>query len=97
MHIRTPVELGSLLRARRQALGLSQSEVARRADVGRQWLIAVEQGKTGAELGLVLRALSALGLSLSIVETQVPGQSPPGRTPTADLDAVLAAALAKPR
>ncbi|HJQ59469.1 MAG TPA: helix-turn-helix domain-containing protein [Vineibacter sp.] len=91
------MELGSLLRARRQALGLSQSEVARRADVGRQWLIAVEQGKTGAELGLVLRTLSALGLTLSIAETELLGQSVPQRAPTPDLDAVLAAALAKPR
>ena len=34
--------------------------------VGRQWVVAIEHGKSRAELGLVLRTLSALDLPLTI-------------------------------
>jgi HTH-type transcriptional regulator/antitoxin HipB len=66
MRIRTPLELGLIIRDRRRKLGLSQSELAEKAGVGRQWLVAVEHGKARAEIGLVLRTLAALGLTLSV-------------------------------
>jgi len=66
MHIRTPLELGLIIRDRRRKLGLSQSELAEKAGVGRQWLVAVEHGKARAEIGLVLRTLAALGLTISV-------------------------------
>jgi HTH-type transcriptional regulator/antitoxin HipB len=66
MHIRTPLDLGLIIRDRRRKLGLSQSELAGKAGVGRQWLVAVEHGKARAEIGLVLRTLTALGLTLSV-------------------------------
>jgi HTH-type transcriptional regulator/antitoxin HipB len=66
MHIRTPLDLGLIIRDRRRKLGLSQGELAEKAGVGRQWLVAVEHGKARAEIGLVLRTLTALGLTLSV-------------------------------
>ena len=66
MQVRTPLDLGLAIRDRRRRLELSQAELARRVGVGRQWVVAVEHGKSRAELGLVLRTLSALGLPLSI-------------------------------
>lgn len=66
MHVRTPLDLGLIIRDRRRKLGLSQSELAEKAGVGRQWLVAVEHGKARAEIGLVLRTLAALGLTLSV-------------------------------
>ena len=64
--IRTPLDLGLAIRDRRCKLKLSQSELARKAGVGRQWVVAIEHGKSRAELGLVLRTLSALNLPLAI-------------------------------
>ena len=66
MQIRTPLDLGLAIRDRRRKLKLSQTRLARQAGVGRQWVVAIERGKSRAELGLVLRTLSALDLPLTI-------------------------------
>ncbi len=66
MHIRTPLDLGLAIRDRRRKLKLSQSELARKTGVGRQWVVGIEQGKSRAELSLVLRTLAALDLPLTI-------------------------------
>ena len=82
MQIRTPLDLGLAIRDRRRKLKLSQNELARKAGVGRQWIIAIEHGKSRAELGLVLRTLAALDIPLKID----PG---PRRLPSSDdMDAV---------
>ena len=64
MRIRTPLDLGLIIRDRRRKLGLTQISLAEKAAVGRQWLVAVEQGKPRAEIGLVLRTLAALDIEL---------------------------------
>jgi len=66
MHIRTPLDLGLIIRDRRRKLGINQGDLAEKAGVGRQWLVGVEHGKARAEIGLVLRTLAALGLTLSV-------------------------------
>jgi len=59
--------LGTLIRDRRRARRLTQHELARRADIGRQWLNELELGKeSGVPLPLLLRTLSAVGLTLII-------------------------------
>ncbi len=66
MQIRTPLELGLTIRDRRRKLGLTQAELARKIGAERRWLMALERGKSRAEVGLILRILSALDLSLTI-------------------------------
>ena len=67
MKIRTPpLDIGLAIRDRRRTFKLSQAELARKVGVGRQWIVAIEHGKSRAELGLVLRTLSALDLPLTI-------------------------------
>lgn len=66
MRIRTPLDLGLAIRDKRRKLKLSQNELARKAGVGRQWVVAIEHGKSRAELSLVLRTLAALDLPLTI-------------------------------
>lgn len=66
MQIRSPLDLGLVIRQQRRRLGLNQADLAKRVGVGRQWIVAMEQGKTGAELGLVLRTLAALDLALAV-------------------------------
>ena len=91
MQIRTSLDLGLVIRDRRRKLKLSQTELARKAGVGRQWVVAIEHGKSRAEIGLVLRTLSALDLSLMIGSGERPLQSSDGMTPV-DIDAVVNAA-----
>ncbi len=65
MLIRTPRDLGAAIRERRRELGLDQQALANKIGVSRQWVIEIEKGKPRAEVGLVLRVLDALGVSLS--------------------------------
>jgi len=62
--------LGNEIAARRKKLRLSQTELARRASVGRSTLAALENGRIG-ELGFskITRVLSALGMELKLKET----------------------------
>lgn len=91
MRIRTPRDLGLVIRDRRRALKLNQADLAQEAGVGRQWIIAIEGGKPRAELGLVLRTLSALGLSLAVdTDDRLPPSS--DSIPAVDIDAIVSAA-----
>lgn len=90
----TPDAVGIAIRARRKELGLDQRALATRIGVTRQWVIAVERGKPGAPLGLVMRALQALGLGLFVDEVgkkaataRAESAGPP--IPLADLDAII--------
>jgi len=85
MLIRTPTDLGALIRDRRRELKLDQAELARRIGTSRQWIIGIEKGRARAEIGLVLRALDTLGIRLDTATA-----SPSRGTP--DLDAIVAAA-----
>ena len=66
MLIRTPSDLGALIREQRLKLGLNQLSLARKAGTSRKWLIEVENGKSGAEIGLILRTLRAMGTVLTL-------------------------------
>lgn len=61
-----PPSLGSQVRALRRARDLTQAQLARRAGVGRRFIIDLEGGKAGVELGLVLQVLRALGGALRL-------------------------------
>jgi HTH-type transcriptional regulator/antitoxin HipB len=64
VNIRTATDIGLVLRERRRALGLDQATLAKRIGASRQWVVEIERGKPRAEIGLVLAAFRALGLSL---------------------------------
>lgn len=91
MSIRTPAQLGAAIRDRRKALGVRQSELAKRIGASRQWVIDLEKGHPGAELGLVLRAVNAMGLMLEIF---LPNPKPKLRSGP-DIDAIVADAKKK--
>lgn len=65
-------ELGVRLRDQRLELGLSQAALAKRIGVSRSWVVQAERGNAGAEIGLVLKALGALGLDLDIRTAAAP-------------------------
>lgn len=62
----TPEALGRTIRARRRALGLTQSELAAAAATSLRFVSEVERGKPTARLAGVLRLLAALGLDLRV-------------------------------
>ncbi|MEY2113770.1 MULTISPECIES: helix-turn-helix domain-containing protein [Rhodanobacter] len=91
MFIRTPQDIGALLRESRKKAGLGQAELARRIGVSRQWVVEVERGKPRAEMGLVLRALNTLDNPLQTgLATLSYGHV--ADTPDIDIDAIIDAA-----
>jgi len=88
MFIRTPADLGAIIRDRRRELGLGQAELAARIGTSRQWVVGVERGHSRAELGLVLRTLDSLGIQINSATRN--GNAKIETTP--DIDAIVAAA-----
>lgn len=86
--LRTPADIGALIKDRRNALGLDQAVLAARVGVSRWWINQVERGKSGANLGLILRTLLALDIELT-ADTRRPG---PGSPAVSDIDAIIEAA-----
>ena len=89
MIVRSSKDLGAAVKARRKALALDQGSLAAKVGVSRQWIGALEQGKPGAELALVLRTLRALDMPLSIGEPLVARE---GDGSSVDIDAIVARA-----
>ena len=66
MRMRTATDLVAFIRERRTKLGMDQVALAEKAGTSRKWLIEVEQGKPRAEIGLILRTLKTLGVSIDL-------------------------------
>ena len=88
MRVRTARDLGRTVRGERTARAWPRKRLAEEAGVSPRWLIAFENGKSGAEVGLVLRCLDALELTVDVARAD-PGGSAAG-VPPIDLDAHLA-------
>lgn len=90
MLVKTPNDVGALIRERRKQKGLDQQTLARSVGVSRKWIVEVEQGKPGAALGLILRTLAELGISLEI-SPSTPSSIKPKKAASSshDLDALI--------
>jgi HTH-type transcriptional regulator / antitoxin HipB len=86
MFVRTPADIGAVIRDRRKQLKLDQASFAKRIGVSRQWVIEIERGHARAELALVLRALDALNIQLDTCISQA-GDHLSG---VIDIDAIVA-------
>ena len=82
-------DLVAAARGRRKSLGWTQSELADRAHVSRQWISEFEKGKPTAELGLMIRLLDALDLRLTLDTGEERHPAREQSAMTVDLDAVL--------
>ena len=91
--IRTTRALGAAVKARRLKLGWSQAKLADQLRVQRQWVIRLEAGADGAEIGTVLKALTALGLSTVIGNES--SDASRKAAPTSNLDDVFARLAAR--
>jgi HTH-type transcriptional regulator/antitoxin HipB len=90
MRIRTPADLGTLIRCTRKKLRLDQSTLAKKIGVSRLWLIEIEKGKPRAEIGLILRALNSLHINLAAMASDTPSRKHPDAA--VDIDRIVAAA-----
>lgn len=72
MRVHTPENVGASARQRRLDLKLTQAEVARRADVTRQWLVGFEGGKSDVSLTKAFAVLRELDLIVRIDPPQDP-------------------------
>jgi HTH-type transcriptional regulator / antitoxin HipB len=93
MLIRTPADLGAVIRDRRKQLKLDQATLAKRIGVSRPWVIEIEHGHPRAELALVLRAFDVLGIRLDGSASDAKPHGATNRRPSAvDIDAIVAKA-----
>ena len=99
MRIRTPADIGALIRDHRTKLGLDQKSLAQKVGVSRQWIVDVEKGKARAEIGLLLRTIGALGIAL---DAEKEGPAKPkdtsvtnGADTHVDIDSIVASARRK--
>src|SRR5262245_35823294 len=86
--VRSSRSLGAAVKARRLELRWSQAKLADQLHVQRQWVIRLEAGAEGAEMGTVLKALAALGLS--IIVGNEPSSASGKSAPASDLNEVFA-------
>lgn len=64
MIIKTPADIGALIKDARLKAGLSQTALANMLKTTQGWVSEVENGKPTAQINMVLRALNALGIRL---------------------------------
>ena len=89
MRIRTAADLGAFIRERRTKLGMDQITLTKKAGTSRKWLVEVEQGKPRAEIGLILRTLKGLQVSIDL-ETDSSAATPSlGKAKAPDINSVL--------
>lgn len=65
--VRTPADVGAVVRDARVQQGVDQAETAGLSGVGVRFLGELERGKATLRLGLVLQVLGRLGLDVWIV------------------------------
>jgi transcriptional regulator with XRE-family HTH domain len=74
MQVREARELGSLIRQRRDEVGLTATQAAGFAKVSRRLLIELERGKRpNVSFSAVLRILEYLGLEMDVTRRGLPG------------------------
>ncbi|WP_149737513.1 type II toxin-antitoxin system Y4mF family antitoxin [Rhizobium sp. RU20A] len=65
--IRTPTDIGALVRTTRKEQNLRQDELAGVSGVGHRFIVDLEAGKPTAQIGKVLQVLQTLGCSIDIL------------------------------
>ena len=65
--VKTPSDIGTLIRSARKEQNLRQDELAGVAGVGLRFIVDLEAGKPTAQIGKVLQVLQTLGCSVDIL------------------------------
>ena len=97
IRVRTPVDLGGVIRDHRTKLGLDQKTLAQKAGISRQWMVEIEKGNPGASIGLILRTIRVLGVSLA-ADDEIPPklkQASLSSDSSIDIDSIVESARRK--
>lgn len=97
VQLRRADDIAGLIKARREALGLSQQALADRLTVSRKWVNEIEQGNSNAKLGLVMRALNELGIDLYGQTSSTETGAKPSPPDDIDIDAIADMSLPSKR
>lgn len=93
MHVGSTKDIGLLIRARRTEKDWTQADLARSLGTTQRWISEIENGKATAEIGMVLQALSMLGIRLEAAPADAPRLKSQAAAPdlatAADLDDIL--------
>jgi HTH-type transcriptional regulator/antitoxin HipB len=76
---------------------MDQSALAKKAGTSRKWLVEVEQGKPGAEIGLILRTLKSLEISINLAANTLVATPTPGKEKAPHIDSVLDSLKKRPQ
>jgi len=66
--IKTPADLGKVIRQRRKSAKLTQQKAAALAGIGVRFLSELERGKPTAQIGKAIKVAQLLGLEIQINE-----------------------------
>jgi y4mF family transcriptional regulator len=72
----TSQHIGSLIKATRKSLGVTQKDLALTSGTGLRFIIDLEKGKETCEIGKALTILQTLGIKLTL--------TPPSSSPAAE-------------
>lgn len=70
----TVANLGHEIRRLRRRAGITQGDLADKAGVSRRWVIHIERGHVGGEIGNVMKVIRALELKLQFMRPQESAQ-----------------------
>jgi HTH-type transcriptional regulator/antitoxin HipB len=76
---------------------MDQISLAKKAGTSRKWLVEVEQGKPGAEIGLILRTLKSLTISIDLEADSSVETPPPAKAKAPDINSVLDSLKKRPQ
>ncbi|EWY40766.1 hypothetical protein N825_33090 [Skermanella stibiiresistens SB22] len=75
--IDTPGRFGGLVRSRRQALGMTQRDLALAVNVGEWFIVDLESGKPTCQLGKALSVARSVGIRLTDAALIPSADTPP--------------------
>jgi len=87
--LRSSEQLGITIRLKRRENALSQTALAKTLGVERKWVLRLEAGNPTAEVGLVLKALTYLGMRVSLSDSTQPPTREKASTRKSQLDEVF--------
>ena len=66
----TVTEIGARIRAERKRQGVTQLELSQAADVGRRFVVELENGKDTVQVGKMLKVLDILGIDFQLLDAK---------------------------
>ena len=96
MLIPDPSVLGTVVRQRRNDLGMSQTDLARAVGTTRQWLSRFEQSSNDVSVSIIFAILKELELELEISELGAAERGSVQQTPINSVPAILAPPIPAP-